>query len=132
MVARGAAAALALPLPEPDHPDVGPPARARRSRRGAGGGIAKRVSPHTCGTASPLTWSSRHPRDPGSARPRQAGDDRALPPASPSTRAGKFSEKPAIFAEIIEDYFPNVPKIELNRSGKARPGWDAWGAEAED
>ena len=29
--------------------------------------------------------------------------------------------EPAIFAEIIEDYFPNVPKIELNRSGKARP-----------
>jgi hypothetical protein len=30
--------------------------------------------------------------------------------------------EPAIFAEIIEDYFPNVPKIELNRSGKAEPG----------
>jgi hypothetical protein len=46
--------------------------------------------------------------------------------------AGKFSEKPAIFAEMIEAYFPNLPKIELNCRGKPRPGWDGWGAEAED
>ncbi|HZZ25596.1 MAG TPA: MT-A70 family methyltransferase [Roseiarcus sp.] len=45
--------------------------------------------------------------------------------------AGRFSEKPAIFAEMIEAYFPNLPKIELNCRGKPRPGWDAWGAEAE-
>jgi N6-adenosine-specific RNA methylase IME4 len=45
--------------------------------------------------------------------------------------AGKFSEKPAIFAEMIEAYFPNLPKIELNCRGKPRPGWDAWGAEVE-
>ena len=49
-----------------------------------------------------------------------------------SVNFGHWVYEPAIFAEIIEDYFPNVPKIELNRSGKARPGWDAWGAEAED
>jgi integrase len=47
MVARGAAAGLALPRPEPDQPAVGPPACARRSRRGQAAGIAKRVSPHT-------------------------------------------------------------------------------------
>jgi hypothetical protein len=33
---------------------------------------------------------------------------------------------------MIEAYFPNLPKIEPNRRGKARPGWDAWGAEVED
>lgn len=45
---------------------------------------------------------------------------------------GAHSAKPECFAEIIEIYFPNVPKIELNRRGPPRPGWDAWGAEAED
>jgi N6-adenosine-specific RNA methylase IME4 len=32
---------------------------------------------------------------------------------------------------MIEQLYPTVPKIELNRRGP-RPGWDAWGAEAED
>ena len=41
------------------------------------------------------------------------------------------SEKPAVFYEIIERYFPTLPKIELHaRSAVARPGWDAWGLEA--
>jgi N6-adenosine-specific RNA methylase IME4 len=44
---------------------------------------------------------------------------------------GKHSEKPEIFLEMIEKYFPNIPKIELNRRGAPRPGWDAWGYEAE-
>jgi N6-adenosine-specific RNA methylase IME4 len=39
------------------------------------------------------------------------------------------SEKPEIFYELIEDYFPNLPKIELN-ARRARPGWDSWGNEA--
>lgn len=43
---------------------------------------------------------------------------------------GAHSQKPEIFAEMIEDYFPNLPKIELNRRGPARLGWDAWGNEA--
>lgn len=43
---------------------------------------------------------------------------------------GKHSEKPECFLEMIEQYFPNIPKIELNRRGPARPGWDAWGNEA--
>jgi N6-adenosine-specific RNA methylase IME4 len=31
---------------------------------------------------------------------------------------------------LIEAYFPSLPKIELNRRGPARDGWDAWGNEA--
>ncbi|TDX64014.1 N6-adenosine-specific RNA methylase IME4 [Methylosinus sp. sav-2] len=43
---------------------------------------------------------------------------------------GAHSAKPDRFAEIIESYFPSLPKIELNRRGPPRPGWDAWGNEA--
>jgi len=46
-------------------------------------------------------------------------------------RRGRHSAKPEKFAEIIERYFPTLPKIELNRRGPPRPGWDAWGAEAD-
>ena len=42
------------------------------------------------------------------------------------------SEKPKCFLEMIEQYFPNIPKIELNCRGKPRPGWDAWGNEVEE
>ena len=41
------------------------------------------------------------------------------------------SEKPDQYLEMIEAYYPTLPKIELNRRGPARPGWDAWGNEAE-
>lgn len=44
---------------------------------------------------------------------------------------GEHSEKPEIFLRMIEELFPTVPKIELNRRGPARAGWDAWGLEAE-
>jgi hypothetical protein len=44
---------------------------------------------------------------------------------------GAHSEKPAIFAEMIESWYPDLPKIELFRRGPARPGWAAWGYEAE-
>lgn len=44
---------------------------------------------------------------------------------------GEHSEKPGIFARMIEEYFPTLPKIELNRRGRPRRGWDAWGNEAE-
>lgn len=44
-------------------------------------------------------------------------------------RVGAHSEKPIAFYELIEGYFPNLPKIELNARA-ARPGWDAWGYEA--
>jgi N6-adenosine-specific RNA methylase IME4 len=43
---------------------------------------------------------------------------------------GDHSEKPEKSLELIEHYFPTLPKIELNRRGPARPGWDAWGNEA--
>lgn len=39
------------------------------------------------------------------------------------------SEKPAAFHLLIENYFPNLPKIELN-ARRARAGWDVWGLEA--
>jgi N6-adenosine-specific RNA methylase IME4 len=44
---------------------------------------------------------------------------------------GKHSAKPEKFLEMLEEYFPTLPKIEFNRRGKPRPGWDAWGLEAE-
>lgn len=43
--------------------------------------------------------------------------------------AGKHSVKPDVFYEIIESYFPTLPKIELN-ARRTRPNWDAWGLEA--
>jgi N6-adenosine-specific RNA methylase IME4 len=45
---------------------------------------------------------------------------------------GKHSAKPEQFLDMIEQYFPTMPKIELHRRGLARPGWDAWGAEAQE
>jgi len=45
---------------------------------------------------------------------------------------GRHSAKPELFAELIEEMFPHTPKIELNRRGLPRPGWAAWGLEAEE
>lgn len=53
----------------------------------------------------------------------------AQPPQVIEAPRGKHSEKPAIFAEIIEKMFPNVPKLEMF-ARTARPGWDVWGNEA--
>jgi N6-adenosine-specific RNA methylase IME4 len=39
------------------------------------------------------------------------------------------SAKPSIFYELIEAYFPNLPKIELF-ARQRRAGWDPWGLEA--
>jgi N6-adenosine-specific RNA methylase IME4 len=44
---------------------------------------------------------------------------------------GEHSAKPECFLEMIEAYYPTMPKIELNRRGPARAGWDAWGLEVE-
>jgi N6-adenosine-specific RNA methylase IME4 len=44
---------------------------------------------------------------------------------------GAHSEKPDIFLRMIEEYYPSLPKIELNRRGPALVGWDAWGNEAQ-
>jgi N6-adenosine-specific RNA methylase IME4 len=42
---------------------------------------------------------------------------------------GRHSEKPEIFLNLVESYFPTLPRIELNRRGPPRPGWAAWGNE---
>lgn len=39
------------------------------------------------------------------------------------------SAKPIAAFEMIEAYFPDAPKIELNRRGVPRDGWWAWGNE---
>ena len=44
---------------------------------------------------------------------------------------GRHSEKPAVFAEMIERLFPNVPKLEMFARTQ-RPGWDCWGNEVGD
>jgi N6-adenosine-specific RNA methylase IME4 len=42
---------------------------------------------------------------------------------------GRHSEKPAVFYELIESYYPTLPKLELY-ARTSRPGWDCWGLEA--
>jgi N6-adenosine-specific RNA methylase IME4 len=42
---------------------------------------------------------------------------------------GEHSEKPTVFLEMLEQFYPTLPRIELNARA-ARPGWDAWGLEA--
>jgi hypothetical protein len=61
----------------------------------------------------------------------------ALPAPAPGSQwpsvidapVGEHSAKPDKFYELIESYFPTLPKIELN-ARRARPGWDAWGLDA--
>jgi N6-adenosine-specific RNA methylase IME4 len=48
-----------------------------------------------------------------------------------ASRRSEHSAKPEQFLEMIEQYFPTLPKIELNRRGPPRPNWDCWGAEVE-
>jgi N6-adenosine-specific RNA methylase IME4 len=55
-----------------------------------------------------------------------------LQPSIIPAPAGRHSEKPEDFAELIELYYPHLPKIELYRRGPARKGWAAWGAEFDD
>jgi len=45
---------------------------------------------------------------------------------------GRHSEKPAVFAEMIETLFPHLPRVEMFARGRARPGWAVWGNEAEE
>ena len=64
----------------------------------------------------------------------------AFPPPPTAVRStslviaprGKHSAKPDVFAELIERFYPTMPKIELFRRGPARKGWDAWGNEARE
>jgi N6-adenosine-specific RNA methylase IME4 len=51
------------------------------------------------------------------------------PPQVIQAPRGAHSEKPTIFAEIIEQLHPNTPKLEMF-ARTARPGWDVWGNEA--
>ncbi|MBU2533308.1 MAG: hypothetical protein KKB37_11245 [Alphaproteobacteria bacterium] len=44
---------------------------------------------------------------------------------------GEHSAKPEDVLELIEHWYPTVPKLELHRRGKPRPGWWAWGNEVE-
>ncbi len=43
----------------------------------------------------------------------------------------EHSRKPDCVSEMIERLYPALPKIELFRRGPARPGWHAWGNQAE-
>jgi N6-adenosine-specific RNA methylase IME4 len=60
----------------------------------------------------------------------------AVPCPAPGTQypsvirapTGDHSEKPEIFAKMIEDYFPTTPKLEMF-ARKPRDGWDSWGNE---
>jgi len=44
---------------------------------------------------------------------------------------GRHSQKPDEVLEMIEQYYPTLPKIELNRRGPPREGWSAWGDEVQ-
>ena len=50
-------------------------------------------------------------------------------PSAIEAPIGRHSEKPPAFHEIIERYFPTLPKVELY-ARNARLGWDVWGLEA--
>jgi N6-adenosine-specific RNA methylase IME4 len=50
-------------------------------------------------------------------------------PSAIEAPIGRHSEKPLVFYDLIESYYPTLPKLELYARA-ARPGWDAWGAEA--
>lgn len=52
-------------------------------------------------------------------------------PSAIEAAVGEHSAKPEAFLEVIEAYFPTLPKIELNRRGQSRPGWDSWGNETD-
>jgi hypothetical protein len=58
-----------------------------------------------------------------------------LPQNRPSSinraRRGEHSRKPDEAYELIERMYPDLPLIELFARGLARPGWAAWGNQAE-
>ena len=51
------------------------------------------------------------------------------PPQVVEAPRGRHSEKPDVFAEMIERLFPNVPRLEMF-ARRARDGWECWGNEA--
>ena len=50
------------------------------------------------------------------------------PPSVIDAPRGEHSVKPSVFAEMIEQLFPNLPKLEMF-AREARPEWDVWGNE---
>lgn len=52
-------------------------------------------------------------------------------PSVLNARKSEHSAKPEAVLEWIDRVWPGEVKIELNRRGPARPGWLAWGNEAE-
>jgi N6-adenosine-specific RNA methylase IME4 len=62
----------------------------------------------------------------------------AIPPPAVEDRVSSIvyadpaehSAKPVVFHELIERFYPTLPKIELF-SRAQRPGWDAWGNQLE-
>ena len=46
-------------------------------------------------------------------------------------KVGKHSAKPVEVYDLIEAYFPTLPKVELF-ARKARAGWDRWGLESDE
>jgi N6-adenosine-specific RNA methylase IME4 len=71
-----------------------------------------------------LLWIATRGNPPAPARGEQ-------PDSVIEAPRGEHSEKPAVVYEMIERLFPSLPKIELFCRGKPRPGWSAWGNEAE-
>jgi N6-adenosine-specific RNA methylase IME4 len=61
--------------------------------------------------------------------PKPAPGDRA--PSILVSPRGKHSAKPVESYELIEDYYPELPKVELF-SRAPRPGWTAWGNEVTE
>jgi N6-adenosine-specific RNA methylase IME4 len=51
------------------------------------------------------------------------------PPSVIEADVGRHSEKPARFAEMIEEMFLTLPRLEMFARAP-RPGWDVWGNEA--
>jgi N6-adenosine-specific RNA methylase IME4 len=47
------------------------------------------------------------------------------------SRRREHSRKPDEVLDWIDRIYPNLPKVELNRRGPARPGWSAWGNEVD-
>ena len=62
-----------------------------------------------------------------------------IPAPAPGTQAssviiapvGEHSAKPDWVHTVIEQYFPNLPKLEMHCRGTGRDGWAVWGLEAE-
>lgn len=58
-----------------------------------------------------------------------------IPPPLPQDRVssviaadrGNHSEKPPVFYELIENWYPALSKVELFARGEPRDGWAAWG-----